>query len=394
MSLSVYVRHYSPCSQTDIHYRRCKCPKWIQGILDPDKPTLRQSAKTRSWERAEETCRGLEHQLEKNKETGKPAPQRITLKDAVDAFISAKKDEGLRESTIEKLKTIFEKQFLTWAKNAGIDCLDEISDTHLEAFRSSWEVQALARKKKQERLVTFFSYCQRKKWISENPAKLLGRVKVEEKPTDYFPADEFAKIIDATYIYNPKAWNTEPRNQATRVRTLIMLIRWSGLAISDAVSLERTRLTDKNEIFLRRAKTGQPVYVPIPPEVGETLRNIPPGPAPNPRYFFWSGNGKLKSAVADWQRALRRVFDLADIRHEDGTPKRCHPHMFRDTFAVECLLAGVPLEQVSILLGHGSIKITEKHYAPWVKARQEQLTASVRKSWQNQRAKKKAPSAT
>ena len=55
--------------------------------------------------------------------------------------------------------------------------------------------------------------------------------------------------------------------------------------------------------------------------------------------------------------------------------------MLRDTFAVEMLLTGVPLEQVSILLGHKSIKITEKHYAPWVKARQEQLAANVRKAW-------------
>ena len=45
------------------------------------------------------------------------------------------------------------------------------------------------------------------------------------------------------------------------------------------------------------------------------------------------------------------------------------------------LLAGVPLEQVSMLLGHKSVKITEKHYAPWVKARQEQLAVNVRKSW-------------
>ena len=49
-----------------------------------------------------------------------------------------------------------------------------------------------------------------------------------------------------------------------------------------------------------------------------------------------------------------------------------HAHRFRDTFAVELLLAGVPLERVSILLGHSSIKVTEKHYAPWVRERQEQ----------------------
>jgi len=57
--------------------------------------------------------------------------------------------------------------------------------------------------------------------------------------------------------------------------------------------------------------------------------------------------------------------------------------MFRDTFAVEMLLAGLPLEQVSILLGHKSVKITEKHFAPWVKARQELLAANVRKAWQS-----------
>jgi hypothetical protein len=55
--------------------------------------------------------------------------------------------------------------------------------------------------------------------------------------------------------------------------------------------------------------------------------------------------------------------------------------MFRDTFAVEMLLAGVPIDQVSILLGHASVKITEKHYSPWVRARQDQLEASVQRAW-------------
>lgn len=32
-----------------------------------------------------------------------------------------------------------------------------------------------------------------------------------------------------------------------------------------------------------------------------------------------------------------------------------------------------PFERVSILLGHQSVRITEKDYAPWVRARQERL---------------------
>lgn len=49
--------------------------------------------------------------------------------------------------------------------------------------------------------------------------------------------------------------------------------------------------------------------------------------------------------------------------------------------SIELLLAGVPLERVSILLGHTSVKITEKHYAPWVRERQEQAEADVKRTW-------------
>jgi integrase len=55
--------------------------------------------------------------------------------------------------------------------------------------------------------------------------------------------------------------------------------------------------------------------------------------------------------------------------------------MFRDTFAVELLLSGVPIDQVSVLLGHRSVKMTEKHYLPWAKARQDQLITSVQRAW-------------
>ena len=48
---------------------------------------------------------------------------------------------------------------------------------------------------------------------------------------------------------------------------------------------------------------------------------------------------------------------------------------------MKLLLAGVPLERVSVLLGHSSVKITQKHYNPWVLARQEQLEADVMRTW-------------
>ena len=102
------------------------------------------------------------------------------------------------------------------------------------------------------------------------------------------------------------------------------------------------------------------------------MQALQASPRTSVNYFFWTGESKPKSAVGDWQRCLQKLFGLADI--PGG-----HAHRFRGTFAVELLLAGVPLERVSVLLGHQGMKITEKHCAPWVRARQEQLEADVRR---------------
>jgi len=54
------------------------------------------------------------------------------------------------------------------------------------------------------------------------------------------------------------------------------------------------------------------------------------------------------------------------------------------TFAVDYLKSGRPIERLSILLGHSSVKVTERHYSPWTKSRQEQLESDLRAMWDHQ----------
>ena len=63
---------------------------------------------------------------------------------------------------------------------------------------------------------------------------------------------------------------------------------------------------------------------------------------------------------------------------------RGHARLPCETLTVGLLRARVPMDRVSVLLGHSSIKVREKHYSPWVRARQEQLEADVRRACETQ----------
>jgi hypothetical protein len=41
----------------------------------------------------------------------------------------------------------------------------------------------------------------------------------------------------------------------------------------------------------------------------------------------------------------------------------------------------VSIENVSMLLGHSSIRIPERHYKPWVRTLQRQLEKEVARAW-------------
>jgi integrase len=72
------------------------------------------------------------------------------------------------------------------------------------------------------------------------------------------------------------------------------------------------------------------------------------------------------------------VFDKAGVKHGQ---QEMLTHRFRHTFAVELLLAGVRIEQVSRLLGHKTVRTTERFYSAWVKERQRKLEAEVKQAW-------------
>ncbi|HZL68622.1 MAG TPA: site-specific integrase [Candidatus Limnocylindrales bacterium] len=357
MQVEVYARHSAKCPYKKSRYhRKCRCRKWL-AIAGQDK---RISAKTRSWEQAERVARELRGE-------NNPAPTGRTVSQAVQAYLDDKQQQSLSRNWAGKITREL-RSFEAWCNRKAVVMLAELKLEHLEQYRKEWSGAPVTRRKRQERLRSFFLYCVRHKWIMENLASLLSPIKVQQSPTLPLTKEQFARAVEAAKSYNPKAPDVEWRRQ--RATAMLLLLRWSGLRLGDAARLERTALTDTGNLRLYQAKTGESVYVPLPPEVVRALRDLD---NTNPRYFFWNG-GDPVSTVKRWWSTLKKIFRLA------GIPE-AHPHQLRDTFAVSYLMAGVPIDRVSILLGHSSIKVTERHYLAWVRERQEQLERDVRNAW-------------
>jgi integrase len=121
-------------------------------------------------------------------------------------------------------------------------------------------------------------------------------------------------------------------------------------------------------LLLYTAKTNTPVHLQLPKEIIAALDAL----GETGEYFFWPGRGGVKAATSGMQRTLYRLFRLAGVKG--------HAHQFRDSFAVELLQKGVSPGNVATLLGN-TVKIAEKHYALWIKSRQDALTSEIEKAW-------------
>lgn len=356
--LALYRRHTKTCGQTSRRYRRCRCPIWIQGTLSGE--TIRRSLDLNSWEAATE----LVNEWTAARKIGVAS---ISVAEAVDRFLADARARHLRPQTVRLLEVLLRDQLLAFCEAHRVRRITELCLDRLREFRAAWGNAPITAQKKVERLRSFMRFCFDSGWISTNPGEKLSSVRVHAKPTLPFTEDELQRMVRAAERF--RVQGKHGFSNPHRIRTFIFLLRFSGLRFADAVTLTRNKLNG-DRLFLYTQKTGTPVCVPLPPMVVDAMKSCG-----NDKYFFWTGEGKPKSAMSSWDRTIRRVAKIAEVSD-------AHVHRFRDTFAVSLLESGVPLETVSILLGHSSIKVTEKHYAPWVSSRQKRLEEMVRMSWQ------------
>lgn len=301
--LSIYRRHLKDCDHRNEGraYRRCKCPIWADGLLgDQD---IRESLKTRDWQKASDLVHQWESWGAKEDPKAKPETELLTIAAAWESFVKDAESRGLQPDSIRKYRHL-ERLAAEFANSKGLRYLREFDVVMCREFRTTWTVKNNAARKRLEYLRAFFRFAQESGWIAQNPAKDVRPPKVIDPPTMPFSRPE----IDAMLTAAP---NLE-------VKALILLLRYSGLCIGDAATLSSERIQD-GKLLLRTAKTKVMVYVPLPDFVVAALDAV----RRRNGFYFWSGESRKSSVcvirgVSDWRLYLKRPQSPMLIRTDSG----------------------------------------------------------------------------
>ncbi len=174
-------------------------------------------------------------------------------------------------------------------------------------------------------------------------------------------------------------------------RFLIALLRWSGLRVSEAISLTRADLdltAGHESLTVRHSKTPAgrrtiPIIPELQPLLQHWLDHLNSNGLTGPAVPLLSSRHATPMPISFAWRLVKRLAHRAGVRprpctchtarppHTPGCPRNLNgynksdvtPHTLRRTFGSDLLNRGLRLEVVSKLLGHATTTITEHAYA-------------------------------
>jgi integrase len=214
----------------------------------------------------------------------------------------------------------------------------------------------------------------RRKWITEPLAINIKAPTAVYEPGNPFEKKEVELILTGAEAISGgvSAYAKFPKT----FRLLLELMNETGLRCGDAIRYNPLKCEKSDLLWIytyipqktRRTKQPKPADVYLTERLKLAIdnsewmsRNLPFA------YLSVSGKDDKTSYMAN------EVYErMKSVGAKCGVDD-CRPHRLRDTFAVRALLNGLSLDDVSKLLNHSSISVTEKHYAAWVSGRKKRL---------------------
>lgn len=370
-------------------WRKCGCPKWYTGTYE-GRWHPRTSLGTTDWAEAERRLTAIQ--------TGKPMVQEqaapsggVLVKAALEAWLEelALPDANIAKSTLLKRQR-FAQHLAEFCQSQGVLTIQQFTAPVINRWRASWQkeehnngtgLKPSTARLRLARLSLIFKFARRMGWLSQNPMEMVKQAGPSRGPSNRtMPLDEegdknyralLKKIPE--YLERHKNVSCILGSKPASLVAITEVMYETGLRVSDAIQLKVDEIEVDQEGWgtltmpqQKGLRHNAQVTIAIPPDLTKRLLALPKISGP---YVFYDGRSDLRDfCIGNVYRYLRAAGEAAGI-------VGMRPHRLRDSFAVNRLNEGMLLQDVSKLLGHASVTMTERYYSPWVKSRRDALVA-------------------
>ena len=278
----------------------------------------------------------------------------MDLRTAKRVFLTAKKAQGLTESTLRSYTEELTR-FFDFVVSKNIYSVTEITPEVIREFLNHLKGKKLRNitiHRYYAEIKTFFTFLHCEDYIRSNPIRNIKPPKVEQKQMRTFSAQEISKLLNA---FN--------KNDFFGMRNYcIMATLFStGMRKMELMNLTVKDLNITNDLFrIEYGKGNKERYVPI----GATLRRILirylkmreeyVGDDYCPWFFVSRSKEKMTAS------ALNVLFRKLKVELK-LTGEKVSPHTIRHTFAKTYLLNGGDIFSLQKIMGHAELETTRQY---------------------------------
>ena len=254
----------------------------------------------------------------------------------LDIFLSRKSAAGLSKRSIKQYRYHMERFFSYYNKRVQDITENDIYD-YIRLFKECRNASNGYLSTMRRVFSSFFGWVYRKGFIEKNPVEGVDAIKIEKKVRKEFSYSELEKLRNAC------------RNK--RDRAIIEFMYSTGVRVGELVKLKKTdiNLMERKAVVYGKGAKEREVYLT------ETsilyLKDYLSSRDDDSEMAFVSLRGSQNitpSAVQLLYRQLGRETGIVNA----------HPHRMRRTTATHLLNAGMPIEEVKIILGHEKMDTT------------------------------------
>ena len=242
-------------TQGDEFSRRCSCRKhfrWTQnGSNTAARPGRARGRKRKRLSGSYKTNWPDAHRKQR------PDDSTRTIQEAVTVFIQDKQVQGVSSGVLSRYKNELGR-FQAYCERENVFTVPRITRELLTGYAATWEAQYPSSNTRvcvRERLRSFLRYCYECRWLDRIPA--VPKVVADELPTLPLTEEEYERVLATIDSVKPRRFDAKgvtrllsPETRK-RLRALIQLMRWSGLAIQDAVKIRKASIIhDKAKKFI------------------------------------------------------------------------------------------------------------------------------------------------